>query len=256
VGYNPNGWVTHYDVDFASLSNLNIKTGGNGNKTIDGKVWLWGNDASATAANVTNGSGIVVNPVANSGSASPSARAGSILTIPITNLLPLSLNMARHAIRIMAQVSLAGATVASQGVRLGIEYGATPKDAAISVFKGYTTVAGTGLQFLMQSSTPPATPSANFGDASNTGDDVLLVDFEWPDLWEARTGLYSGGLPYTFPNFRYAEALNSGNPSPLIRLQADPLLVLSWQDSAAAGGGGFTGTVKRLRVEQFNKWPT
>jgi hypothetical protein len=256
VAYRSMGWKTQYEIDFSAQSNLNIKTGGNGTKSIGGKDWTWANDADATAANVTNGTGIVVNPVANSGSASPASRSGSLLSIGLTSLLPLTLNVARHIVRIEARVLLTGATLDAQGVRLGLEDAAAPTDQAISLFKGFAAVAGSASQFISQSSKPTATSALTIGDTTNFTDDVLVLDVEFPDLWSSRTGSYSGGFSnsHVYPHFRAGEILDSGTPSALWRLQAQPRVVLAWQDSNG-GGGAFTGTFTHLRVSQINKWP-
>jgi hypothetical protein len=52
------GFVTGYEVDFSSLSTQDIKALGDGNVTIDGKVWVSSNTASAITWAVTNGTGI------------------------------------------------------------------------------------------------------------------------------------------------------------------------------------------------------
>lgn len=260
--FMPNAWQTQYDIDFTAQSTLNFKTGGNGTKSIGGKTWTWANDAAATTAGLTNGTGIAVNPGANSGSASPASRLGPILTIPLTNLLPTTLNVARHTVRVMARVQVSGHTKVAQGVRLGLEDAATPKDQAVSVFKGWASNApgdgGAGnAEFVFQSSKPTATASLTVGDTGTFTDDVLLIDFEPPDIWDARTGAFSGGgaggFPYKFPTYRTSEVMDIS--APLLRLPAEPVVVLAWQDSAASGGGSFTGTVTHLRVEWLEKYP-
>jgi hypothetical protein len=258
MAYMPNAWQTLYNVDFTVLSTQNIKTGGNGTKTIDGKSWTWANDANATTATLTNGTGIACNPVANSGSAAPASRLGPILTIPVTSLMPLTLNVARHAVRVCARVLVTGHTKVAQGIRLGLEDASTPTSHAFSVFKGWAASApgapGAGEEeIVIQSSIPGPASSLTLGLTANFSEDVLCWDFIAPDAWDVRTGTYSGGMPYSFSDYRTSEV--AAIATPLLRLPAQPALVLAWQDSAAAGGGGFTGTVTHLRLDYLERFP-
>lgn len=254
-----NSWKTAYNVDFTSLTTQNIRTGGNGTKTIDGKSWTWANDANATTAALTNGTGLQCNPVANSGSAAPASRNGPILTANINQFMPNTLNLTRHGIRLMARYQLTGQTKVAQGVRLGFEDLTAPKDQAFHLFRGWASNApgapgGGEDEFVMQSSKPTATTDTTLGITTfATTDDVLVVACRFPDKYEARTGQYASGIPYSFTHFVEAESYNAATP--LLRLQAEPLIVLAWQDSAAAGGGGFTGTFTHFRIDYFEIWP-
>jgi hypothetical protein len=161
----------------------------------------------------------------------------------------------------MARVLVTGHTKVAQGVRLGIEDAAVPKDQAFSIFKGWAASApgapgGGEEEFVVQSSIPVATASLTFGTNVQTSEDVIVLDFIAPDAFDARTGNfdsgYRAGFPYSYPNYRISEVENIA--SPLLRSPAEPLIVLAWQDSAAAGGGGFTGTVTNLRVQLTERY--
>lgn len=58
--FSSQGWQTVYEVDFTTLANLNLKTGGDGTKVIDGRNWSFSGTADSTSADVVNGTGIVL----------------------------------------------------------------------------------------------------------------------------------------------------------------------------------------------------
>lgn len=257
-GWTPDGFRLQYALDFTAHSTLNIKTGGDGSKTIDGKTWTWANNANATTAAITNGTGLQINPVANSGSGAPASRLAPILTIPISNLIPDTYNPARHILRIAARVTLSGNTKVAQGVRLGIENATTPKDQGISFFKGWSASApgapgGGELELVVQSSKPVATASLTFGTTSYTSNDTLAIDFEAPRTFDARVATYGTAFPTVFDTYVESEIMEIS--APLIRLPSDAVLTISAQDSAAAGGGGFTATITHLQVWVKDKFP-
>ena len=59
-GGGSSGWITDYEVDFSTLPNANLKTGGDAPKVIDGQTWNGQNMASATSFDVVSGTGIVI----------------------------------------------------------------------------------------------------------------------------------------------------------------------------------------------------
>lgn len=248
---NQQGWKVAYDVNFAALSTQNLRTGGNGTKTIDGKSWTWANDGNANTATLTNGTGLVCNPLANVSSGNPITRTGPMLHIPVDSLLANGLNIVRHRIRVMIKVALTAATLSAQGVRLGIEDAGAPTDQAFNIFKGFN--AGSN-SFVYQSAKPTAAQSANVTDTSTFTDDVLVIDWDPPFGWGARTGAFGSDFPAAYSGFRFSEYMDTGNPSPTIRLRAEPRIALIWQDNNA-GGGGFTGTIARMRVLLQEKFP-
>lgn len=87
----PQEWATAYEKDFSSGAEVNLLTGGDGEKTIDGKAWELVNSSASTAVGVGTTSGgmkITANP------ASPyafchggSPRTSAMMRVPLRELL-------------------------------------------------------------------------------------------------------------------------------------------------------------------------
>lgn len=270
--YNPpTTWQTLYFLDFTAQSNLNIKTAGSP-VTIDGRSWTSVNMGSATSFQIINGTGLSINPAANSGSGNPTARACPLITIPLTNLLPATLNVTRHIIRAVVRVQLTGASVASQGIRAGWELGSAPLTQAWSLFRGFSTLStgggGGGQQEMgVQESVLSALPAGVTSFATSTGatDDVYGLFWDPSNRFELRTDVFSSGVPTAIQVFRYANiqnlknfAVNTTTPNfdveSKFQLQADMNLMLGAQDSAPSGGGSFTGVFTHLRIDMSPKY--
>lgn len=248
-------WRTIYAVDFTAQGTQNLKTGGDGNKTIDGKTWALENSASATSIDLTNGTGIVIvcNTV-NSGY-SGASRNLPILSCKVSNGAAGIFGALRiysiqsHILRVMARVTLTNADADFEGARIGIEDTTAPTNQSFSIFKGRDS----GDHVVTVSDISGTSTNVSSSTTSFT-DDVLGFAFEAPDLVEGWTGVYdssAGRLPYAFATFRSTERMNMSLP--LLRLPAQPQLFLAAQTGNTAGT--LTATYTHLRVDVASKSP-
>jgi len=112
------GWTTLYDVDFTSLANQDLTSGGDGNKTIDGKTWRADNTGNASIMDLLNGTGLRI----QLGSASEylnGTRTAPIVALPITELTGDATPF--NPMRFWVEFSVANLTVANENCRMGVE---------------------------------------------------------------------------------------------------------------------------------------
>lgn len=248
-------WTTAYSVDFTALSSSNIRTGGNGTKTIGGQLWTWANDAQCTTATVTNGRGIVLAPLINSlQTGNPNTRAAPILTLPISGVFT-NYAASRHIVRVSVRISQSGDNATAKGVRFGLEDNNAPVNQAYHMFKGFSSVQ----TWLVQSCALGVT-STPFNSSSNYTDDVLSFVFEAPKGFQASTAVFSsslantfsGSFPSTFAHYQTSEQQNMA--SPLMYIGTQPRILLCVQDSSPTSQQ-FTGSFTHLKIEYMTKFP-
>ena len=144
VSASASSWTTAYSVDFTSLGNQNLKTGGNGAKSIDGKAWTWANDANAATANVVSGSGIVITCNTTNSNYGGPTRTTPILTLPFWTSGSLAsssianYSVQNHIVRVRLRVLLTSADNNSEGARVIIEDSTAPTNQNVNFFKGFS----------------------------------------------------------------------------------------------------------------------
>ena len=256
VSASASSWTTAYSVDFTTLSSSNIRTGGNGSKTIDGKTWTWANDANSTTATVTNGRGIVIAPLINSlQTGNPTVRAAPIIVLPLSAAFP-TYSASRHIVRVSVRISQSGDNASAKGVRLGFEDNTSPTNQAYHIFKGYST----SVQTWIVQSCINAVATTPFNSTTNYTDNVLSIVFEAPKGFQASSGVFSsslantfsGSFPSTMANYQTSEQQNMS--SPLMWIGTQPRILLCAQDSSATSQQ-FTGSFTHLKVEYITKFP-
>ena len=90
-------FTTAYSVDFTALASQNLLTGGNGNKTIDGKTWVLANSAGLQTAYLQDGShaGLYLKTAANTNNANTDLSAG-VLYVPLSTLASVLAQYQQH----------------------------------------------------------------------------------------------------------------------------------------------------------------
>jgi len=242
-------WRTAYEQDLTTLANQNIKTGGNGNKTIDGKVWLWANDANCASANVVNGTGIVIvaNATATGFYEGAIVRSAPNLTIPVLSLMPL-FDICQNAIRVMVRMVLTGADAAAEGGKLFLEYVTTPENQNVSIGKLFS--AGS-LGFIVNDALNPTFAQPYPFNTTSNADDILSIIF-WPNKgWETHSGLYVAGEKMRLRSSRSSFWQNTGTPS--IRFATDVRLGICQVTNNATAS--LTTTFTHLRVDFHDRHP-
>jgi hypothetical protein len=115
--YPSAGWSTLYDVDFTSLANQDLTSGGDGNKTIDGKTWRADNTGNAAVMDILNGTGMRIQ-LALAGEYLNGTRTAPIMALAITEITGAT---TYNPLRFWAEFSLANITVPNEGGRMGVE---------------------------------------------------------------------------------------------------------------------------------------
>ena len=236
-------WTSAYSVDFTSLGSQNLKTGGNGTKTIDGKVWTWENDANATSSNVTNGTGIVIVCNTNNSNYGGSTRTTPILTLPFQTLIS-GYSVQRHIVRVRTRVLLTNCDANTEGARLIIEDSSAPTNQNVNYFKGFS--GGVSNQVITVSG---VTAVSTTRSTSTSTDDVLGLVWEGPKSVEFWSGTYGGSL--TLSTLRWSECQDMANP--LMFKPTQPRIGLVAGTANVAGS--FTATFTHMEVDYFSKNP-
>lgn len=242
-------WRRAYEVDFTSLSNFNIKTGGNGNKTIDGKVWLWGNDANCATADIVNGTGLVItaNAAVTGYYEGANVRTAPNLTIPILSVVPL-FNISQNAIRVTTRMLLTNADQNTEGGKLFIEYVTAPETQNVSIAKWFTAGA---LGYQVNESHNPTFTAPYPNNTTSTADDILSLIF-WPNRnYEAYSGLYVAGEKMRVRTSRTAFFHDIAQPP--IKVNTDVRLGLCQVTNNATAA--LTTTFTHLRVDFHDRHP-
>lgn len=243
-------WRTAYNVDFTTLSNLNIKTGGNGNKTIDGKTWLWGNDANCASADVVNGTGIVIvaNAVNTGFYEGANVRTAPNLTVPVQTLFPLY-DVGQTAFRVMLRVILTGADANVEGTKLFVEDSTTPEGQGISLVKWFTAGA---INYRVAEQLNPAFPVIYPDNTTaNATDDILSIIFWPPNGYETYTGQYVAGEKMRISTKRASDWQNIA--SPLMRLDTSPRIGFCQVTNNVTAS--LTTTFTHMRVDWHDRHP-
>lgn len=204
-------WRTAYEVDFTAQTTQDLKGGGDGNKTIDGKTWLLGNSANCTSIDVTNGVGIVFVASATitgyyEGGAT---RNAPNLTLPISSALALY-DLNQNAVRVVTRIQLTNADTAAEGGKLFMEYVSTPANQNAAIAKWFN---GGAISFATNESHAPTFTNPYPTNSSNGTDDLLGLVFIPDKGWQAWSGLLATGDKMRLRNQRGSFKQAMGAPA-------------------------------------------
>lgn len=242
-------WRKAYEVDFTALAGQNIKTGGDGNKTIDGLTWLWGNNANLTSCDIVPGTGIVmVASTANTGYyEGANVRSAPNLTIPVASVAT-QFDITVNVLRVLVRMTLTNADTAAEGGKVFLEYVTTPKDQNFSILKAFSSGF---LGFQTNSSTDPTYETVYAFNGAASTDDVLGFAFWPPKAFQCYTGAYIAGERMRFQNQRGAIFQNIASQP--IRKTADARVGFCQITNNATGT--LTTTFTHMRVDVHDRQP-
>lgn len=243
-------WRQVYSVDFTALTGQNIKTGGDGNKTIDGLTWLWGNNANLTSCDIVPGTGLVmVASAANTGYyEGANVRTAPNLTIPVSTLYSLY-DITVNVVRVLARMLLTNADATAEGGKVFLEYVAVPKDQNFSLLKAFS---GGAIGFQSNSNTDPNYETVYAFNSAGSTDDVLGFAFWPPKSFQCYSGIFVPGERMRFQNQRGAIFQNvAGQP---IRKSADARIGLCQITNNATAS--LTTTFTHLRIDIHDRQPS
>lgn len=248
-------WRTVCDIDFTGLTTQNLKSGGNGAKTIAGLAWNLENSANATSIDITNGTGLVIVSNANNSLISGSTRTAPLLSatfgVLFNHLNPRTYSVPAHAVRIMSRVLLTNADATFENGVMLVEDSASPQNLAFGIGKGFNG-PGNSITFF---ATEANAQTSIVQQTTSFTDDVLGLLFQGSDMAEGWTGVYdsaAGRLPYELTTSR--DSYVSSLSAPSLRLKGSPRLVLA--SETANTSGSLTVTFTHLRVDVASAFPT
>lgn len=247
MSYEPHRWKNAYSVDFTSLSSQNIRTGGNGTKTIDSHSWTWANDANCTSADVVNGTGIVVAASNTNTSNSNANRTGPNLSVLATELFP-AYSVLTHILRLQVRVILTNSVTNFEYGGIAIEYTTTPTTQRIHLIKGFQTSANR----LQTESTLSGTTTV-IGLTSSISDDVFCMIFDAPARYETRSGAFTS-TPMNAETYRASEQQAAvGSINTPAKLQ---FALLQSTLNTVGGTDGFSVTYTHLQLDYTERVPS
>lgn len=243
-------WRKGYEVDFTALAGQNIRTGGDGNKTIDGLVWLWGNNANLTSCDIVPGVGIVmVASPANTGYyEGANVRTAPNLTLPVSTVLPL-FDVTVNVLRVLVRMTLTNADAVAEGGKVFLEYVSAPKDQNFSILKAFS---GGSLGFQTNSAIDPTYETIYPFNAAASTDDVLGFAFWPPKSFQCYTGTFVAGERMRFQNQRGSAF--QGIAAQPIRKTTDARFGICQITNNASGT--LTTTFTHMRVDVHDRQPS
>jgi len=239
-------WTTAYSVDFTALgatADQNLKTGGNGSKTINGQTYTWANDANATSADLTNGTGIMIVLNTTNSNYGGATRTTPILTIPFQSVFT-GYSILNHIVRIRARVLLTNCDANTEGVRLVIEDVSAPTNQNVNYFKGFSTITN------QHGFTSTISGVSTTQTLITSTDDVIGLVWEGPKNAEWWSGTFSSGI-LNCGNLQWSESQNMANP--LMFKPAQPRFGIGAGTANVAGS--FTAIFTHLIVDYCSKHP-
>jgi len=240
-------WQQAYLCDFTGQATQNLRTGGNGSKTIDGKTWTWGNDANSTSADVTNGTGIVLVTNTTVSDFMNSANSAPKLSVLVQTLFP-DYDILNHMIRISARITnLSGMTTLAHVAKFGLEDATTPLTQNFSAVKGFNTETN---QYFTHSTQSSVTTQSDF--SAGTDEDVFSIIFEAPLKFSIFSSIYPSGIYFPPAALRHSESqLNS--TAGLMRLPQQPKIFFSFRNTPSGVVSSYT--ITHLKLEYYNRNP-
>jgi hypothetical protein len=185
VSYNPaRTWKNAYSLDFTAQTTQNLKTGGDGTKTIDSKSWALTNSANANTIDITNGTGLVIAASNTNVNYTGTTRTCPILTVPITTVFP-SCNLFTHMLRLQARILLTNSITNFEFGGLAFEY-TSPTSQNFHTLKGFSTTPN---RIQAEDSTASATTIRQVSTSST--DDILCIIYRPPWTYMTTSGAFS-----------------------------------------------------------------
>jgi hypothetical protein len=249
-------WTTVYEVDFTSLSTLNIKTGGAGAKVIDGQTWTWGNDATAAACTVGGGNGVKTTASATVAGYYEAGvpRTLSNLTIPVQSLFP-NFNIGQTAVRVLCRVLYTNAALNADGHKLAIEDKTVPIGQHAWLAKWFV---GAGMKHRFASGCDPTSSGAAAlyeqvypDNATASTDDVQCLVFTPGKQFEAYSGVYTAGESPLMRITNGRGSVEQNTAIPLMRLEAQPRIMIGQVTSSALST--LITEVTHLRLDYYSR---
>lgn len=249
-------WRTAYELDLTAQPGQNIRTGGSGTKTIDGKTWTWDNDGNVASADIVNGTGLVIvaNATATGYYEGANIRTAATLTLPVSSAIP-QFDICQNAVRVLVRALLIGADADVEGVQVFFEYATSPRDQNMSVLKVFS---GASLGFQSTSNIDPAAgpPAVAYEtvyafNSNGSAHDILGVTFKPPGEVQFWSGLYVAGEKMRLSAQRGSIHQNAGIPA--IRTTAAPRFGFCQVTNNVAGA--LTTTFTHVRVDYCDLLP-
>lgn len=242
-------WRKAYELDFTVQSALNIRTGGDGAKVIDGKTWTWANDASVASADIVPGTGLVIvaNATVTGYYEGGATRTAATLTLPVSSAINL-FDINQNSVRVLARMTLTGADADTEGGKLFMEHVSAPASQNASIAKWFT---GGSLGFQTNESHDPTYTTPYPNNPVAPADDILALVFVPNDGWQGYSGLYAAGDKMRLRTQRGSFIQTLGTTR--IGVAADVRLGLCQVTNNAAAA--LTTTFTHLRVDFDDRHP-
>jgi hypothetical protein len=226
-------------VDFTTMTTQAIT--GNGNVTIGGVQWTMDNFSKLTSAGVVNGTGLQMVHGTSSSDYVSTTRTAAVLHARITSFLPTWSLYNFNRFRLWAHFTH-NATHDGDFIKFGVERRDSPSDLNATMARGKNTNQLWGF--------------IGADDTANVSDDVAVFDWYHPAMFLARSGTY--GADYPDP-----DSLNEHNIGNIVDISGTGAKI-PWTNGLGASNvdvcfvcqetntsGGFTATLKRLRLEAW-----
>lgn len=196
MAYSPiDGTKLIYSVDFSTLTTQNLITGGP-TFTIDGKTWTAENQAAAATFGITNGTGLVIAPAANTTKYRDNTRTSPILQATLGQFIPSFAVSSTRAIRIITKVTTTAAATDSQRMGVGLEWSTTPAQFHMFALRGRASSQNI-VGHLMATNTTDASDGG-----TNSSDDTLALTWRAPWMAEVRSSTFGTAFPADGGTFR------------------------------------------------------
>lgn len=233
-----------YEIDFSAFADTNLLTGGDGNKTIDGRTWVLANSANATAFSYgATPVGLRCQPNTTATDFSQTVQTSPYLSITWSALLGASFDASRsYLVQIHVSEWTNPVTVSSNEIILGVR-GAANGTAAFASWVGVGLLGTTAARLKGNGGSADRTVAPG-PTAAGTTDRVLGI----------KATDYSGigyidqyGAGWPAPGNVIARSLEGGTTnSTEALLDVVGGITLAWRSAGAAGT--FVSTIRRLRV--------
>lgn len=195
------GWITAYEIDFATLSNLNL-TGSSG-ATIGGIQFNVSNGSNANWVGPSASLGFAINSKATSTELWDNVRTAPLINIVMTDIVP-GYHPDDYDIRVWAQVTH-NASANSENYFLGYErYPIITPYERIYASRGYNSLQTSNLDVCYNNITAQST---NITSVDELADNTQVVTL---DKWTSATHYQSSGSIGTFPTSSSLKLLQYG----------------------------------------------
>ncbi len=249
VGAPAGELITHIDLDFRTLANQNLKTGGDGNKTIGGFTFYADNTGVATILDILNGTGLRIHPDATNTNFA-SSRTSPVVGIKLPDVIS-GLNMTNKAF-VRAWVMFSHVNLDADFEIAALAFERKEPTFALATWMSWQLSRYHQDQArFMASRNVGASNVTAINQTDNLADDIMMVKFYGPGHVETYTGVSSGG---DFPDestlrLRHSmQSLITNSVETMSRMLSSELAVAM---AAAPNNtsGTFQVTYQRLKIE-------